>query len=44
MFQALPALCKVINNGTKDIISTLAMKRGTGPDAWDVKLIISGLI
>lgn len=44
IFQVLPALSKIINNDTKDIISTPAMKLSTDPDAQDLKLISSSLI
>lgn len=44
IFQVFPALSKIINNDTKDIISTPAMKLSTDPDAQDLKLISSSLI
>ena len=44
IFQVLPALSKIINNDTEDIISTPAMKLSTDPDAQDLKLTSSSLI
>lgn len=42
--SSAPALSKIINNDTKDIISTPAMKLSIDPDARDLKLISSSLI
>lgn len=44
IFQVLPALSKIINNDTEDIISTPAMKLSADPDAQDLKLTGSSLI
>lgn len=44
VFQVLPALSKIVNNDTKDIISTPVMELSTDPDAQDLKLISSSLI
>lgn len=41
IFQVPIALSKIINNDTKDIISTPAMKLRTDPDAQNLKLISS---